>query len=174
VHLGRGGLKRPHACRPARPRSPLSVTTAVVHGVAPSVTVLWRKHRGDAGAPSASRPGPATPAQAGYPSALAMLQREMDALNAKLAAEKAAHLATEEARKTAMAELAAQPATAVASSPLAAAALAAASLAAATEPAAKSAASAASPRTKQGEARTRLEQLLLKSKIQVLLAARVL
>ena len=87
-----------------------------------------------------------------------MLQREMDALNAKLAAEKAAHLATEEARKTAMAELAAQPATAVASSPLAAAALAAASLAAATEPAAKSAASAASPRTKQGEARTRLEQ----------------
>ena len=43
-------------------------------------------------------------------SALAMLQREMDTSrageDAKLAAEKAAHLATEEARKSALAELA--------------------------------------------------------------------
>ena len=70
-------------------------------------------------------------------SALAMLQREMDALDAKLAAEKAAHLATEEARKTAMAELANLRA-----------------------------ASSADPRTKQVEAKTRLEALLLKSKIQ--------
>ena len=35
-----------------------------------------------------------------------MLQREMDGVNASLASEKAAHLATEEARKAALAELA--------------------------------------------------------------------
>ena len=69
-------------------------------------------------------------------SALAMLQREMDGVNASLASEKAAHLATEEARKAAMAELANLRA-----------------------------ASAADPRTSQAEAEKRLQELLLKSRI---------
>ena len=84
-------------------------------------------------------------------SALAMLQREMDTSrageDAKLAAEKAAHLATEEARKSALAELASLRAEQVEA------------------PTKAASAASADPRTKQVEAKARLEELLLKSKI---------